>query len=534
MSFSIFNESFYLSNNPDVQAAVNAGTFPSGLAHFQQIGLAEGRVQISPFYTETAYLESNPDVATAVSTGTFASGLQHFIQVGEAEGRFSISPQWNEATYLSLNPDIASAVSSGMFASGLQHFLGVGQTENRPGTPKLNSETPEGFSEGAYLAAYADVKAAVESGAVSSGLAHYQSVGQLEPNRVGIFFGSSRNDTINAFGESTRITGVGFTNLTPLAENGAVDGIPTSLGVGEMDTLVGGGGTDIFNLGIGISPLNPTAKRFYVGQGDMDRAQIQNFQVERDLILLAGEPRQYLFDTENGNFEISTAGGDTIAIVEGVTNLQIKNIGNNSTFVLSGGEGALVTEIAGFNDRIYLVVNEDVAGGVQTGNFASGFAHYQAFGQNEPRVGVFSGTRGNDEITGFGQNTTLVGVGLTAVADSPNRDVIPTSAGVGEVDILIGGSGVDTFVLGTGISFANSAIQPFYLGNGSQDYAILRNFEPGKDSLQLAGNPSEYTFLAENGNLNIFRNPGDLVGIVEGVSNLNVTQVSSSGRFLMS
>ncbi|MCT7959332.1 hypothetical protein NG791_01330 [Laspinema sp. D1] len=532
MSFAVYNETFYLANNLDVQQAVNAGIFTSGLSHFQIFGLGEGRVQVSQFYDEATYLLNNPDVAAAVSNRSLTSGLQHFILLGEAEGRVNISPVWNESTYLSLNSDVAGAVNSGLLASGLQHFLALGQAEGRPGGPNI-SLTPAGFNESAYLAINADVRTAVESGVLSSGLAHYQSFGQFEANRAGVFSGTRGSDTINAFGQATGIIGVGLSNITPLGIGG-LDGNPTSLGVGEIDTLIGGPGVDIFNLGFGITPLKPTPQKLYIGQGNLDYALIKNFQLEQDLILLAGEPREYRFDAANGNFLISTAGGDVVGIVEGVSNLQIRNIFNDGTFLLSGGEGSLITEVPGFNDSVYLAVNQDVAAAVEAGVFASGLAHYQQFGQNEGRVGVFTGSNGSDEITGFGQNTSLVGVGLTVVANSPNQDVVIASQGTGQVDVLIGSPGADTFVLGTGISFANSTIQPFYIGNGNADYALIRNFEPGKDQIQLGGNPGEYTFQAANGNLNIFRNPGDLVGIVEGVTNIGVTQTFTTGRFLMS
>lgn len=56
MSFDVFDESFYLSNYPDVKAAVDVGALTSGLQHFQQAGLAEGRVLVSPYYDEQFYL----------------------------------------------------------------------------------------------------------------------------------------------------------------------------------------------------------------------------------------------------------------------------------------------------------------------------------------------------------------------------------------------------------------------------------------------------------------------------------------------
>ncbi len=43
-----FNENDYLRANPDVAAAVEAGHFASGLAHFNQCGKAEGRIFTEP------------------------------------------------------------------------------------------------------------------------------------------------------------------------------------------------------------------------------------------------------------------------------------------------------------------------------------------------------------------------------------------------------------------------------------------------------------------------------------------------------
>ncbi|MEB3830517.1 hypothetical protein [Phormidium sp. CCY1219] len=534
MSFAIFDETFYLNSYPDVQNAVNAGLVPSGFNHFQALGLSEGRVLGSPFYNEAAYLSNNPDVAAAVSSGAIASGLQHFIFFGEQEGRVSISPEWNEGTYLALNPDVASAVNSGVFASGLQHFLAFGEAENRPGAPSGGGggggtpATPAGFSEQAYLALYPDIRAAVAEGVLSSGLTHYERFGQFEPTRSGFFFGTAGNDVINAFGESTGIIGIGFDNITPLGL-GSIDGVPRSLGVGEVDTLIGGSGEDLFSLGLGITPLNPTAQKLYVGNRTNDFAQINNFDVNEDLILLAGNRSEYTFEVGNGNFIISTNTGDLIAVVQGVTDLQVTDIFNDGTFLLSGGNG---TSFA-FNESIYLAVNTDVAAAVNAGNVSSGFAHYQQFGQFEGRVGVFSGTSGNDVVSGFGQNTTIVGVDLAAIAGTDGTDVRPLSLGNNEIDTLIGDSGTDTFILATGRSPANDTAQPLYLGGDNADFAIIENFDAGRDRIQLAGTLADYTLQVSDGSLSILQNPGDLVAIVPGVTTLQAIETLDNGTFLL-
>lgn len=72
----LFNESFYLAQNPDVAAAVQSGVIANGFQHFIESGQFQVR-QPSPLYDESYYLSTNPDVAQAVNSGGFASGFQH-------------------------------------------------------------------------------------------------------------------------------------------------------------------------------------------------------------------------------------------------------------------------------------------------------------------------------------------------------------------------------------------------------------------------------------------------------------------------
>lgn len=261
MSFAIFDENYYLANNPDVKAAVDAGTFTSGLQHFQQIGLAEGRVLVSPYYDEQFYLRANPDVATSVSNGTFKSGLQHYIQVGEAERRSAGA--FNETGYLNLYPDVAAAVDAGTYSSGLQHYI---------------------------------------------------QVGQFEANRTSAFTGTSGNDTIAGFGQGIQV----FMGVDP----DTLLGIAAVAGVGEVDTLIGAEGTNAFVLGLpSLTVLNSPPRQFYLGGGNTDYALIQNFGQPDDIVLLPGAIQDYNFQTVNGSFNIFTASGDLVGIVEGIASL---------------------------------------------------------------------------------------------------------------------------------------------------------------------------------------------------------------------
>ncbi len=87
---AFFDADFYLANNPDVAAAVDAGAFGSAFEHFFLFGAEEGRDPSAAFDT-AFYLATNPDVFGAVDAGGFDSAFQHFILFGQFEGRAGTS-----------------------------------------------------------------------------------------------------------------------------------------------------------------------------------------------------------------------------------------------------------------------------------------------------------------------------------------------------------------------------------------------------------------------------------------------------------
>ena len=189
------------------------------------------------------------------------------------------------------------------------------------------------FNEQAYLLAYPDVAAAVNAGFISSGLEHYTQYGQFEQNRVGCFFGSKEIDIITGFGNSYFISGFSFDSLLDSSPAGAV---------GEVDTLIGTEGNDIFALGHpSLLPLISTPQQFYVGGDNTDHAIVRDFEAFspldaflnlnffkgiNDSIVLEGSLQNYKIEEVDGDTNISTASGDLIGIVEGVTYLQELNI----------------------------------------------------------------------------------------------------------------------------------------------------------------------------------------------------------------
>lgn len=169
----LFDEEFYLTQNPAVRDAVEAGVLNSGLEHFINFGQFEDR-DPSPIFDTSFYLQTNTDVAglvqasetTAVGhfldVGQFedrdphplfdtnfylsdselaaaleAAGLtaiEHFINFGQFEGR-DPSVLFDTNFYLQQNPEVEGLINDGLFESAIQHFIEVGLQENSLSTP---------------------------------------------------------------------------------------------------------------------------------------------------------------------------------------------------------------------------------------------------------------------------------------------------------------------------------------------------------------------------------------------------------------
>ncbi|MFB2939055.1 hypothetical protein ACE1B6_27700 [Aerosakkonemataceae cyanobacterium BLCC-F154] len=285
-------------------------------------------------FDEQSYLANNPDVKSAVAQGFFASGLQHFQLIGLTEGRTAVSPFWDEQRYLNANPDVRTAVNNGVFASGLQHYILFGETEGRPGA--INVDPVPGFNENYYYALYPNVSRAVALGQISSAQTHYIRNGRFE-GYTAFFSGTSGDDIVTGLGPSgSAIVGINVDINARIT--GQPDPIPTSVGFGEIDVLIGSSGSDSFGLGFGRSTSNTTIQRFYVGQGNNDYAYIIDFEPGKDSLQLAGSPNEYTTTagafgfTNNitGGVSIFTNTGDLVAAIEGVSSLQLTGQDTNA------------------------------------------------------------------------------------------------------------------------------------------------------------------------------------------------------------
>lgn len=127
VAHTLFNVDWYLSSNPDVARAVNAGLIEPAI-HFQTFGRHEGRSPV-PWFDPEFYVTNNPDVAAALAFGGFASATDHFMRFGRYESR-AIHPVLDLGKYLQANPDVAQAVDSSLVAA-LSHLLVYGIAEGR-------------------------------------------------------------------------------------------------------------------------------------------------------------------------------------------------------------------------------------------------------------------------------------------------------------------------------------------------------------------------------------------------------------------
>jgi hypothetical protein len=111
----------------------------------------------------------------------------------------------------------------------------------------------------------------------------------------------------------------------------------------------------------------------------------------------------------------------------------------------------------------------------------------------------------------FGGNGDDMLVGVDSTLANPGK---------GEVDLLMGNKGADTFVLG-------DAVSQFYVGQGLQDYALITDLW-SEDAIQLQGSASNYVLgsapvgLANGTGIFLAQDPNELLGIVQGRSTIDL------------
>jgi Domain of unknown function (DUF4114) len=577
MNQSLFNEAVYLAKNPLVAKAITEGKYPSGYEEYLQIGQFQERsgvifegtngndtVQSSGqkssvigVKVEGAEVGSRLINAKTSSLGVgeidtlLGSPGRNIFYLGdnakEAPADFylgngdkdygiirNFDPTSEDAIYLagdpkeytfktidgnvniSKNDDLIGIVEgvSQLFPDGL--FTDKGLLLFGLQSSYFASRTQPYFNEPAYIAANPEVKQLIEEKKYTSGWDHFIKAGLAE-GRQTFFNGKVGNDSFfYPLGDAT-VSGVPITDYDPITKVVKT----ATLASGDRDHYHGSYGKDRFLLSSG-------GQDHYAGQGDKDYTLIGDFDRAKDQLLLSKDIEEYKLDIYDDNFngviykefQLSTKDGDAIVRIEDGETLKLAQIPSD----VAGTKAFASTEYEGFkfDEDVYLEFTPDAVKAIADGKYKSGLEYYTQVGQitknaaGEYGQGFFTGTSGNDSIFGFGGQTSLSGVGITA-ANVTQKTVTFGSLGVGEVDILFGSKSENSFLLST-FSDADSPIaKSFYIGTGDKDYAEIRDFDLQKDNITLAGKSSDYIVKDVDGSAQISTN-GDLVAIVKGVA----------------
>lgn len=320
---TLFDEKFYLAQNPDVASAVASGQFENGLEHFNIYGIVEGR-NPSAYFDTSYYLLQYPDVAAVVrSFGTTA--FDHFLEFGQFEGR-NPSPLFNPTWYALKNPDVAAAVSRDEFTGEYEHFVEYGDSEGRDpsgafdtsyylqqypdvaaavardeltgfehfveyGTDERRNPSPQ-FNTSFYLQRYPDVASAISAGAFDAGaIEHFAAFGYREERETVPSF--PLPDPTGSFGVGT--TSYEFTDtsrdeiFTPdPADKRTVTvkiwypGQPNPLALGQVPPYLD-------NLGPLVAPAQGLPSDFYseIGQNVIPAADVSSAQASYPVVLFS-------------------------------------------------------------------------------------------------------------------------------------------------------------------------------------------------------------------------------------------------------
>jgi GT2 family glycosyltransferase len=214
----LFDESWYLAQNPDVHELVRGGKYRSGFDHFCQ----HGHRVLSPhwLFDDALYARLHDDMSLEnLDLHSFAGRYDHYLRSGQFERRtahyifdaahyrlraieagvdpaeidqtgafehflYSLRPgaperrpslYFEPAWYLEHAQGAAADIAEHGYGSALEHYL-------RKPSPELFDPLPQ-FSEAWYRAANADVAHAIETGEYRNGYQHFVRFGAYELRR---------------------------------------------------------------------------------------------------------------------------------------------------------------------------------------------------------------------------------------------------------------------------------------------------------------------------------------------------------------
>jgi Ca2+-binding RTX toxin-like protein len=347
--------------------------------------------------------------------------------------------------------------------------------------------------------------------------------------------GGNNQDVLTGNGGSNRIDGsFGGDEISGRGgDDFLIGGAGFDILRGELgnDRLFGGDDTDLLEGGEGGDQLSgDKGNDTMIGGSGNDGF----FWVDGDGsdLIQGGDGRDnlgFIGSIEQGdNLELTQSGSDVILRRTNLVPITLTNQSIESFSSINGDGG----------DDVLNISNLGVASGVLSIQFTGGNGNDAMISNNvSPNINA-SGGNGNDFLEGGNGNDTLLGdrgndIMLARNGDDRIVGAESTNLGRGEIDILVGGPGRDTFVLDNFYDDNN-----IFTG-GTQDFARISDFIVGEgDLIQLSGPRINYELKPITGSLRggdsaipdmgIFKKGGflvtpELIAIVQDApSNLNI------------
>ena len=305
-----------------------------------------------------------------------------------------------------------------------------------------------------------------------------------------LLFGTPEDDVIDALegnddvvsgldGNDTINTGLGDDNALGAAGDDEIQG------GGGRDYLRGGVGNDLIDGGVGPDVL--------IGEDGDDR-------------ILGGEGNDLIL----GDIDDANGIGDDVIN------------GGAGDDIITGGRG---------NDEVYGDGGEDIlSGGAEDDLVRGGEDNDLVFGAGGNDL-VY-GDGGDDDVSGGSGNDLVYGGEGADTIDGVTTFFSP-QPGIGEIDELTGNEGNDVFLLGQ--ILPTGTLAPFYNDGdtataGTDDYALITDFETEADRIDLVGETSDYSLAASPEDLPtgtaIYLNDGDTPELIAIVADLNPDALS--------
>lgn len=234
-----------------------------------------------------------------------------------------------------------------------------------------------------------------------------------------------------------------------------------------------------------------------------------------DSVLDGTSAKDTLIGTHRDELLLGRAGNDALAGRRGDDRL----FGGNGKDTLKGGRGDDVLFGGDGKDKLKGDRGDDqLNGGDGKDELKGGRGDDALFGDGDRDE--LKGGRGRDTLIGGADSDELTGNKgddiLTGV------DASSALAGFHEIDELRGGKGGDRFILG-------DAEQAYYSSDGLRGFAIVEDFRPQDDTIQLHGSASDYALGGGRFGTAIFFTAGtmglELVAVLEGI---NIARVDLS------